>query len=326
VCLRPALAAAAVLAAHPLARNASSDVTVLNNPAKFTDPYLFKITFECMAPLQDGAHPLACCSRPPLRPQVLILSGALACADLEWKLTYVGSAESDSFDQELDTCMVGPVPVGVNSFEFEVGSRPLHGPRLWPLHSHPVSARRSSKCGAPENAEILTADSLSQAAAPLPTRIPASDLIGVTVILLTCSYNDAEFVRIGYYVNTEYSDPELKRQHDASLEEGAEEKGLKAPNPLEHIEAMQRNVLADKPRVTKFNIQWCVRPLLLACPFVLPAPLSRLVLPFRRDTPAAVPTISSTDVVSAPASQALAADSGASSAPPPPFNPYAAAA
>lgn len=40
--------------------------------------------------------------------------------DLEWKLTYVGSAESESFDQELDTCMVGPVPVGVNSFEFEV--------------------------------------------------------------------------------------------------------------------------------------------------------------------------------------------------------------
>jgi histone chaperone ASF1 len=40
--------------------------------------------------------------------------------DLEWKLTYVGSAESESFDQELDSCMVGPVPLGVNSFEFEV--------------------------------------------------------------------------------------------------------------------------------------------------------------------------------------------------------------
>jgi len=42
--------------------------------------------------------------------------------DLEWKLTYVGSAESESFDQELDSCMVGPVPLGVNSFEFEVSS------------------------------------------------------------------------------------------------------------------------------------------------------------------------------------------------------------
>lgn len=42
--------------------------------------------------------------------------------DIEWKLVYVGSAGSESFDQELDTCMVGPVPVGVNSFEFEVRS------------------------------------------------------------------------------------------------------------------------------------------------------------------------------------------------------------
>lgn len=43
-------------------------------------------------------------------------------ADIEWKLVYVGSAENESYDQELDTCMVGPVPMGVNSFEFEVCS------------------------------------------------------------------------------------------------------------------------------------------------------------------------------------------------------------
>lgn len=95
-----------------------------------------------------------------------------------------------------------------------------------------------------------------QAAAPLPSRIPASDLIGVTVILLTCSYNDQEFVRIGYYVNTEYGDPELKAQYDASLAEDAEEKGIKAPDPTQHIDKLVRNVLADKPRVTKFLIQW----------------------------------------------------------------------
>nr|CRX79156.1 hypothetical protein ls5930a1_00179 [Leucosporidium scottii] len=165
-----------------------SDITVLANPAKFTDPYLFRITFECMAPLEE---------------------------DLEWKLTYVGSAESESFDQELDTCMVGPVPVGVNSFEFE-------------------------------------------AAAPLPSRIPASDLIGVTVILLTCSYNDQEFVRIGYYVNTEYADPALKAQYDASLEEGAQDKGLVAPDPASNVPSMVRSVLGEKPRVTKFNIKWYV--------------------------------------------------------------------
>lgn len=34
--------------------------------------------------------------------------------------------------------------------------------------------------------------------------------MGVTVVLLTCSYMSNEFVRIGYYVNNEYNDPELK--------------------------------------------------------------------------------------------------------------------
>lgn len=29
------------------------------------------------------------------------------------------------------------------------------------------------------------------------------------MVLLTCSYRDKEFVRIGYYVNNEYTDPEL---------------------------------------------------------------------------------------------------------------------
>ncbi|GAA5824752.1 hypothetical protein JCM10212_003140 [Sporobolomyces blumeae] len=173
-----------------------SDITVLNNPARFTDPYVFRITFECMAPLED---------------------------DLEWKLTYVGSAESESYDQELDTCMVGPVPVGINSFEFE-------------------------------------------AAAPSPDRIPASDLVGVTVILLTCAYNDQEFVRIGYYVNTEYGSAALKAQYDASLEEDAAARGLVAPDPSQHLDDLVRSVLAEKPRVTKFNIRWDASPAVQAVP------------------------------------------------------------
>lgn len=45
--------------------------------------------------------------------------------DIEWKLIYVGSAEDTNYDQELDACMVGPVPAGVNSFEFEVSVNPL---------------------------------------------------------------------------------------------------------------------------------------------------------------------------------------------------------
>ncbi|KAI5475712.1 hypothetical protein MNV49_001005 [Pseudohyphozyma bogoriensis] len=179
-----------------------SDITVLENHAKFTDPYRFKITFECMAPLEDG--------EPSLRALVALQSWA----HLEWKLVYVGSAESESYDQELDTCMVGPVPVGVNSFEFE-------------------------------------------AAAPLPSRIPPSDLIGVTVILLTCAYADQEFVRIGYYVNTEYGDPDLKATYDASLVEGS---NVTPPDPTRHVGSLVRSVLVEKPRVTRFNIKWDSHP------------------------------------------------------------------
>lgn len=146
------------------------NVEIINSKARFSDPYIFKVTFECISPLED---------------------------DLEWKLIYVGSAESEEYDQELDSCMVGPVPVGVNSFEFE-------------------------------------------AEAPSSEKIPASDLLGVTVILLTGSYKDAEFIRVGYYVNNDYESEELRE------------------NPPEQIQLDKvcREVLASKPRVTRFNINW----------------------------------------------------------------------
>ena len=58
-------------------------VNVLNNPAKFGDTYQFEITFECLEQLQKGEfYSLS------LRQLTLMLS------DLEWKLTYVGSATS----------------------------------------------------------------------------------------------------------------------------------------------------------------------------------------------------------------------------------------
>ncbi|SPQ24729.1 58d28938-ce16-4f4d-b1a9-fb73d8b94b30 [Thermothielavioides terrestris] len=145
-------------------------VNVINNPAKFTDKYEFEITFECLEPLQK---------------------------DLEWKLTYVGSAQSDHYDQELDSLLVGPIPVGINKFVFEADP-------------------------------------------PDTKRIPIDELLGVTVILLTCAYDGREFVRVGYYVNNEYESEELANDPPAK--------------PV--IEKIRRNVLANKPRVTRFAIKW----------------------------------------------------------------------
>lgn len=72
-------------------------------------------------------------------------------------------------------------------------------------------------------------------AASIPTRIPTSDLLGVTALLLTCSYRGKEFVRVGYYVNIEYTDPEL----------------LDPTKPLPDppvISKLQRNVMAGEAR------------------------------------------------------------------------------
>jgi len=49
-----------------------------------------------------------------------------------------------------------------------------------------------------------------QADPPNPSRIPREDVIGVTVVLLTCSYRQQEFIRVGYYVNNEYIDAEIR--------------------------------------------------------------------------------------------------------------------
>ena len=75
-----------------------------------------------------------------------------------------------------------------------------------------------------------------QADPPDPTSIPSTDILGVTVILVTCSYREEEFVRVGYYVNNEY------------MEEYDEETG--PPMPLD-MGKVTRTILADKPRVTR---------------------------------------------------------------------------
>ena len=81
-----------------------------------------------------------------------------------------------------------------------------------------------------------------EADAPDLTRIPMTDMLGVTVILLTGNYDGREFVRVGYYVSNEYTDPEL----------------IENP-PTKHIpEKIRRNILAEKPRVTRFAIKWYV--------------------------------------------------------------------
>lgn len=77
------------------------------------------------------------------------------------------------------------------------------------------------------------------APAPDINKIRREDLVGVTVVLITCSYLEQEFIRIGYYVRTEYN------------EEGVEE----LPDPFD-VAKLYRNMLTDEPRVTRFAVNW----------------------------------------------------------------------
>lgn len=44
----------------------------------------------------------------------------LLVTDLEWKLIYVGSAEDETYDQLLESVLVGPVNVGNYRFVLQV--------------------------------------------------------------------------------------------------------------------------------------------------------------------------------------------------------------
>lgn len=79
-----------------------------------------------------------------------------------------------------------------------------------------------------------------EADSPKLNRIPNNEILGVTVILLSCSYDGREFVRVGYYVNNEYADEALNADPPAK--------------PI--VEKVRRNILAEKPRVTRFAIKW----------------------------------------------------------------------
>lgn len=79
-----------------------------------------------------------------------------------------------------------------------------------------------------------------QADPPQPNLIANVDLIGVTIVLIVCSYMDNKFVQIGYYVNNEYAEP-VDPEH--------------FPNPVD-VTKITRNILSGEPRVTRFAIPW----------------------------------------------------------------------
>ena len=79
-----------------------------------------------------------------------------------------------------------------------------------------------------------------EANGPDINKIPVDEVVGITAVILTCSYKEQEFYRIGYYVNNQYTEPELIENLPTT------------PIP----EKIQRAILEDRPRISKFPIEW----------------------------------------------------------------------
>jgi len=85
-----------------------------------------------------------------------------------------------------------------------------------------------------------------QAPPPNFKEIANDELIGVTVVLISCFYQDKEFLKIGYYVANEYT---------VDLVPNANGVGFVIPNPVD-ITLLRRNIAHDQPRVTRIPIDW----------------------------------------------------------------------
>ena len=154
------------------------NIKVLNPNAKFKEDFQFEIVFECLSELKK---------------------------EIEWKVVYIGNADDEKYDQELESIEIGPLKLGTMKFTLN---------------------------------------------APCPDymKIPDNDVLGVTAILLCCLYCGQEFFRCGFYLNNVYDNEEMN------------------VNPPEQIviDKVVRSILADKPRITKFNIDWncCDTPIM----------------------------------------------------------------
>ncbi|KAJ9053094.1 Histone chaperone asf1 [Entomophthora muscae] len=77
------------------------NVEIDRTPVPYLSGFNIEITFECLQELREGK---------------LALFFSDFCLDLEFNLIFVGSSTDPGMDQEIDSLLVGPVPVGINKF------------------------------------------------------------------------------------------------------------------------------------------------------------------------------------------------------------------
>jgi histone chaperone ASF1 len=77
---------------------------------------------------------------------------------------------------------------------------------------------------------------------PQLSKIPAKDVVGVTVVMLWAAYRSQDFCKVGYYVNNEWLGP-------------AEEGDKPLPSVLDPA-LISRDVLASRMKINRFAIDW----------------------------------------------------------------------
>jgi histone chaperone ASF1 len=191
----------------------------LDNPCNFANPFQFEITFECLQELEEGKECLSLVSLF-LRTFWSGFTTSVMLLCIVSKFCALFRLHCHFFcdtDLEWKVIYVGSAH---DTAQDQVLDEILVGPV-------PVGV----------NKFVLQAD------APDPSALPPNEVLGVTVVLVTCSYREREFVRVGYYVNNAYTAPLAEDEEPPSF-------------PNLDMSLVQRQILADKPRVTKFPIQW----------------------------------------------------------------------
>lgn len=142
---------------------------------------------------------------------------SISIVDLEWKVIYVGSAESSDHDQVLDEISVGPVPVGHHKFVLEASAPQTH---MIPHHEQLGVTVVLITC-AYRNKEFIR--------------------IGY--------YVNNEY-------NNNHNDTIQQQDVDSlTTDDDDERMNTVVPETVDWTQ-VTRTILADKPRVTRFGIPW----------------------------------------------------------------------
>jgi len=189
-------------------------VRILDDPKKcsFNNNLRFQICFNCINPGVED--------------------------ELEWKVVYVGSADDESQDQILDTCLVGPCSVGKNRFVLQVPSPEVEKIPKKDLFGVTVLLI----CCSYRNQEFIRIGYY--------VKVEHPDVKVSVETVEEIEKGGAEKEDKG-----EDGEEEEEQEQEGDGEPDVINQKFDIPDNLDY-KFVTREVLDDQPRITRFNIKW----------------------------------------------------------------------